>query len=466
VKNHFKNDYLKTYPVRKSHLKIQSLSNMDKVINFHNGSALLISTVKAMALELCSGEYNIDSIIEICKGTFRLDRGEAMQHVLDILNDYEQDIKFLSVPLPTPIHSDPMRIFKSNRSNVIANVQRDDYPSELTLSVSYRCNHRCCYCSNSSGDPIPDEMSESEWLRVIDEAKDLGVLGITFSGGEPIMFPGIFSLVKRTVENEMFPIISTNGTFLTEKAVAKLAESGSSFIHLSLSAASDELYDKIVGCQGNLSKVKQAIKNLKKYGFYIRAKVILVSLNISEVESILNICHDEGVDSVHLEPFRLTHISREGKELIPSRQQLEKVVAISERKAVSFGTRTLIIAPAIDDLRWNGPSDVVKCGGVKTDLTILSNGNATFCEALANSRPDFTIGNVRVSKLISLWESDKPESTLQLRSELVDEPCRSCDLLESCKTGCFMCSLIYSDNPWSVDPRCWKADIQGNAFRT
>lgn len=456
----------KLFPVRKKYFRLQPLSNFIKVHNFHDGSALVISPVDALILELCSGQYDINDITTICGGTFRMLDKDAGQCVLEVLEKYSEDISLFSAPLTSPLPSNPMRILTSARHPGITNPLRDDYPSKLTISITYRCNHHCCFCCISAGNPMPGELEETEWLRVIDEAADLGVMEVIISGGEPMIHPGIFSIVKRIVDKGMYPIILSNGALLTEENIKKLSDLGAGYFFLNLTAANEQLYDSIVGYKGNFPLVKKAIQNLKKYGLFTKVKIVLLPFNVKEIEPILDFCYKSGVDQIRVEPFRLTHISRQGKELLLSNIQLLEVEEVVKRKKEIYGKKMTIDSAPFIDLSWKGPSDISRCGGVKSELTVLPNGDITLCEIVSNTLPDFIFGNIRETSLNNIWFSNKPDLVYRVDPDLLDEPCKSCEYLDRCKTGCVVCTLVHSCNPWSVDPRCWKSDIPGNAFRS
>jgi pyrroloquinoline quinone biosynthesis protein E len=453
------------FPARKEHFRLQPLSNFIKVLDFHDGSTRVISPINALILELCAGEYDINDIIKICGGVFRLSDLKAKQCVLETLEKYGAGITFHPAPLPNPLPANPLRILTSERNTAIANPLRDDYPSKITLSITYRCNHRCCFCCISAGDPMSGELEENDWLRIIDEAAELGIMEVTLSGGEPLIHPGIFSIVKRITDRGMYPIILTNGALLTEEYIKKFAQLGAGYFYLNLTAANDELYDNIVGCKGNFPWVKKAIQNLKKHGLFTRVKIVLLPFNVKEIEGILDFCYESGVDQIRIEPYRLTHISRQGKALLLSTGQLMEAEEIVNRNRARYEKRMVIDAAPFTDISWKGPADISRCGGVKSELTVLPNGDVTLCEVISNTLPDFIFGNVRQTSLNGIWFSDKPDRVYRLSADLLEEPCKSCEYLDQCKTGCIMCSLVHSRNPWSVDPRCWKANIPGNAFR-
>ena len=62
-----------------------------------------------------------------------------------------------------------------------------DRPYGLLAELTYRCPLHCPYCSNPMNlADFGDELSLEEWTRVLAEARELGVLQLHLSGGEPL----------------------------------------------------------------------------------------------------------------------------------------------------------------------------------------------------------------------------------------------------------------------------------------
>lgn len=71
---------------------------------------------------------------------------------------------------------------------------KDDWkvtpPISLLAEVTHRCPLQCPYCSNPLQlEKAGVELNTTTWLRVLDQAAELGVLQVAFSGGEPTLRP-------------------------------------------------------------------------------------------------------------------------------------------------------------------------------------------------------------------------------------------------------------------------------------
>ncbi|HET9253998.1 MAG TPA: radical SAM protein, partial [Pseudonocardiaceae bacterium] len=59
-------------------------------------------------------------------------------------------------------------------------------PLGLLAELTYRCPLHCPYCSNPAAVPDTAELTASEWLSVLAQARLLGVLQVHLTGGEPL----------------------------------------------------------------------------------------------------------------------------------------------------------------------------------------------------------------------------------------------------------------------------------------
>jgi pyrroloquinoline quinone biosynthesis protein E len=453
---------MRTYPTLKRHYGLKHLKNYYWVVDCRFGGTYDASMREIFILSLCGGVYDQDAIVNIHAGTFRLNDNEAAQQVNDTLAKFADQLDILANPVRDQLRYDPINFLKNMRLDHHPANGRNESPTQMTFSLTHACNYRCVHCVNDSGQTRMKELSTENWLRVIDQAAISGVVSITLSGGEPTLHPGFLDIVERMASHGIYATISTNGSQLTEQMIEKLAHLGVDYVHLSFPAVSDSLYRQIVGPRGQLKFVRQAIRTLKEHGFYIRVKSVVLPVNLGEMGDLIDFCYQEGVDFVYLCPYQLTHLARGGEKFVLQMDQLLELDRIAQEKISLYSPRMTVSRPAMVT-RWKEPANIARCSRWKTKCVILPNGDVTHCELLFDM-PEFVVGNIVNSSIQQIWCSEEVEQSLQTEKEKLEEPCKSCELLAGCETGCFSTSLLCSTNPWAVDPRCWKAEIPGNPF--
>jgi cyclic pyranopterin phosphate synthase len=119
----------------------------------------------------------------------------------------------------------------------------------LRLSVTDRCNLRCCYCQPPEGLPLlphSEILTYEEMLRLVGLFMDLGVNKLRVTGGEPLvrrdLIPFLARLDQATSGVEL--CLTTNGLLLAEKA-AELRQAGVARVNVSLDSLKRERYQEI-----------------------------------------------------------------------------------------------------------------------------------------------------------------------------------------------------------------------------
>lgn len=91
-------------------------------------------------------------------------------------------------------------------------------PELLDISITNWCDKGCSFCYRKS-DESGKHMKLSDYKRIIDEAKELGVLQVALGGGNPNQHPDFIEIVKYTRERGIVPCYTTNGRGLTKEVL-------------------------------------------------------------------------------------------------------------------------------------------------------------------------------------------------------------------------------------------------------
>ncbi len=122
--------------------------------------------------------------------------------------------------------------------------------TDLRVSLTDRCNLRCTYCMPAEGLawlPKPELLTDGELIRLLTIAVErLGVTEVRFTGGEPLLRPGLRDLVAATHRLTPRPKVSltTNGIGL-DRMAGPLAEAGLDRINVSLDTLSAERFAQL-----------------------------------------------------------------------------------------------------------------------------------------------------------------------------------------------------------------------------
>jgi GTP 3',8-cyclase len=113
--------------------------------------------------------------------------------------------------------------------------------TDLRVSLTDRCNLRCTYCMPEEGLswlPRQQQLTDDEVVRLVRIAvEQLGVTEVRFTGGEPLIRPGLVGIVAATARLGARVSLTTNGIGLTRLA-GPLREAGLDRVNVSLDTLS------------------------------------------------------------------------------------------------------------------------------------------------------------------------------------------------------------------------------------
>ncbi|WP_312871164.1 GTP 3',8-cyclase MoaA [Streptomyces lonarensis] len=122
--------------------------------------------------------------------------------------------------------------------------------TDLRVSLTDRCNLRCTYCMPEEGlDWLKKStlLTDDEIVRLVRIAVTrLGVREVRFTGGEPLLRPGLVSIVARCAALDPRPELSltTNGIGL-EKVAPALRDAGLDRVNVSLDTVDPETFHRL-----------------------------------------------------------------------------------------------------------------------------------------------------------------------------------------------------------------------------
>lgn len=169
------------------------------------------------------------------------------------------------------------------------NIKHFSFADIAYIEVTRECNLRCKHCLNSSGDAMESQLTQEELIKIVNEFSESGIQEIRFTGGEPLLFKGIFDLINLASSLGIYTSIGTNGTLITKTTAKKLKEAGLKKAIVSIDGTKNK-HDYIRG-DGNYKKAMSGIYNLTKEGIVIRINSVILTSNIDDVIELAKKLH-------------------------------------------------------------------------------------------------------------------------------------------------------------------------------
>jgi cyclic pyranopterin phosphate synthase len=183
--------------------------------------------------------------------------------------------------------------------------------TDLRVSLTDRCNLRCAYCMPPEGlDWLPTEavLTDDEIVRLVTVGvRDLGIREVRFTGGEPLLRPGLADIVAACATLEPRPELSltTNAIGLAGRAAA-LARAGLNRVNVSLDTLSPDRFVAITRRKRH-ADVLAGLTAAAGAGLTpVKVNAVLLrGLNDDEAVPLLRFCLDNGYQLRFIEQMPL-----------------------------------------------------------------------------------------------------------------------------------------------------------------
>ena len=226
-------------------------------------------------------------------------------------------------------------------------------PIKIDVELHKRCNLKCLPCSRQASnfdlnkESMKKEMSLSKWLRIINEAKELGILIWNIEGAnEPLAFPELtIPVIKKVKEKRLYGIITTNGTLWNENLIRELVEVSWDRIHFSLDSSNEDVHDFLRGVPGAFNKTIENIRLLNKWKKKLNTEspmlninIIITNKNYKDLPKFVEFCQELLVDYIFVEPLMIFHENAKDLRLNEKeRKELPNIISIAKKIADKYG---------------------------------------------------------------------------------------------------------------------------------
>ncbi len=174
-------------------------------------------------------------------------------------------------------------------------------PLVLSWNVTRKCNLKCSHCYiNAAKEELRDELTTQEGKDLMDQISEVSRPLLILSGGEPLLRPDIYELIRYGVSKGFRMGLGSNGSLLDEKAANKLAEAGAKTVSISLDSSVPEKHDDFRGVKDSWQKAIQAIEALKQNGVLVQVNTTVTQQNHGEIDEIMTLTERLGVENFHL----------------------------------------------------------------------------------------------------------------------------------------------------------------------
>lgn len=303
----------------------------------------------------------------------------------------------------------------------------------LNLHLTNRCNMRCRHCLYAAGEQKIKEMSFQEIKKLIKEFAEIsnkqGTLNIF--GGEIFLQKDVFNIIDYTISLGLAIGITTNAN-LSRETINKIIKREIGRLSIDINGANPNSHDWLRNKKGHFRQSIETIKTFVNFGKFTTSNIILHRNNIQEIEEILTLCQQIGVNSTSCYLFTPLGRGKNIKNLVlgPAewKEAQDRVRKWINNNSPKFGIVWERAYEYLDRIKSLSPSP---CRSKLTEvIDIRCDGNVYYCGLL--SAVDFgCLGNVKKEALMTILNK---KNAIKIKS------------------GCV--ALSYNHNPERlIDPR-------------
>ena len=346
------------------------------------------------------------------------------------------------------------------------------YPlNQIYFYLTEGCNLRCRHCWIA-----PKYQSETNqypaldldlFKSIVEQAKPLGLTGVKFTGGEPLLHPQINEILEYIQTENLSMTLETNGVLCTAALAAKMAACKETFVSVSLDGADSGTHEWVRGVEGCFEAVLRGMRNLVEVGLRPQVIMTIMRHNKEQMEAVVRLAEKSGAGSLKFNIVQPTargeklHKSGEAlsiEELVELGRWVETTLSDSSPLPLYF-SHPAAFRPLGKMLSENGDG----CGvcGILGILGVLADGSYALC-GIGETVPDLVFGHGATDSLKHVWHNTPV--LLEIRQGLprcLEGICGDCLMREICLGSCIAQNYYSSKSIWAPFWFCQEAQKLG-----
>ena len=179
--------------------------------------------------------------------------------------------------------------------------RRDSIDAVLQIHPTRTCNLACRHCYSMSGPDQRESVEPALIRRLIDDAAAAGYRRVSFSGGEPLMYPALRDLLTHARSAGLSTSVTTNGTLLGARTVGWLGE-----LVDQLAVSIDgvpESHNRVRNDPRAFQRTERGIGELERAGVPFAVIFTLTAGNLEELPWVVALAESYGARAVQVHPL-------------------------------------------------------------------------------------------------------------------------------------------------------------------
>lgn len=329
-------------------------------------------------------------------------------------------------------------IYESNEINNPVCVISDMNLCRLFVQLTNRCNLRCKHCFVESDMTKDDYLTYERIIKVVNDAVDLGINRIDFTGGEVLTKPYFLDVLRYLDTQPVSYNFFSNLTLANDNVIEELAKlKGLTSIITSIDYLEPKKHNNFRGGEMAFERTLHAITRLNQKNVKVIVNTMVMDDNRDSLGDLVEFFINQGVET-HFDT-----IIDCGRAKCDQRHNLDADKNIEcIRQAISL----------IADKGISVDNAAGACGVSDTLIFLHYSGKYMLCPGLTSDISDKYVLGTDMRKA---WEKSRE---LHLRCSHID-----CEKYDQCSQGCRMRALVDTGSDKGEDPMmCKMMDVKND----
>lgn len=307
------------------------------------------------------------------------------------------------------------------------------------------CEQACIYCYAGSSPQPKHGLAYDEILNLLQELTELEVRAVDWLGGDPLVRPDWYELMKKSASMGLINNLWTSGIPLADDAVAEkvLEVTDQGFVSVHVDSINPDIYSQLhpKGDIRNIDRILKGVENLQSKGKSSDKMINCIAYTSlqgpEDAIDTMNWFFDKKGMRTCLTMFNPSGKGAGLRNLEPGQDEIRQVFSVRDK--INFGDDTVAISSMDTDKYY--------CG---TMATVTFTGDVTPCSVIRQG-----VGNIRNNSFKEILEQHLDtliHSDLHETSNL-PAPCDTCKNNSHC-WGCRASAFNYSGDANGIDPKC------------
>lgn len=302
---------------------------------------------------------------------------------------------------------------------------------EVFIELTRKCNLNCHHCYIDKNN-FEKELSTEKIISFIEDIKQMGVLKVKITGGEPMLHKDFFKIIEYIISKHIGVRIYTNGSYLNTDTIEYLSDIGINEIQISVDGFKESTHDSFRRKKGNLQIIKKALLELENKRINTILSYTVTDFNIREIPLLYNYIKNFKFVKLNASPYINYHRYTFKKENIDKMLNVSKETIIALKK---YAYEMQDVWSSKMSYGFSYPNKFIGyCGAGTFSCYLSSKGQVYFCPMLQEE--EFKLGDINEMNIKEIWLNSDFLKEYRRYTIRDIEKCSECIAVNFCRGGC------------------------------